>query len=179
MSPPDDLDSLSAAALKALVVPLLEEMAGLKQFILEQRQEIARLKGKPDIKPSTPSGMNKATEKKSSGTERREKRRRGAKRPSLPVENRVVVAETIPPGSQRKGYENFTVQDLKIEVSVVCYRRERWLTPDGRTVVAPLPPGIGDHFGPELKRFILAQYYQGQTTVPRLVELLEMLGEIH
>ena len=59
---------------------------------------------------------------------------------------------------------------------MVCYRRERWLLPDGRTVVAPLPPGIGDHFGPELRRFILAQYHQGQTTVPRLVELLGTLG---
>ena len=59
---------------------------------------------------------------------------------------------------------------------MVCYRRERWLLPDGRTVVAPLPVGIGDHFGPELKRFILAQYHQGQTTVPRLVELMGMLG---
>jgi Transposase IS66 family len=135
MSPPDDLDGLSAAALRALVIPLLEEMAALKQIVLEQRQEIVRLKGlkgKPDIKPSTPSGMDKATEKKSSGADRSAKRRRGAKRPSVPVERQVVVA--------------------------------------------PLPPGIGDHFGPELKRFILAQYYQGQTTVPRLVELLGILG---
>jgi hypothetical protein len=179
MSPPDDLDGLSPCALKALVIPLLEEMAALKQIIVEQRQEIARLKGlkgKPDIKPSTPSGMDKATQKKPPEADRPAKRRRGAKRPSVPVEKRVVVAETIPPGSRLEGYETFTVQDLKIEAIVVCYRRERWLTPDGRTVVAPLPPGINGHFGPELERFILAQYYQGQTTVPRLVELLEMLG---
>lgn len=161
------------------MVPLLEEMAALKQIILEQRQEIARLKGlkgKPDIKPSTPSGMDKATQKQPPGAGRSAKRRRGSKRSMVAIEARVVVAETIPPGSRFKGYESFTVQDIKIEASVVCYRRERWLTPDGRTVVAPLPPGIGDHFGPELKRFILAQYYQGQTTVPRLVALLEMLG---
>ena len=179
MSPPDDLDGLSAAALKALVISLLEEMAGLKQIILEQRQEIARLKGlkgKPDIKPPTPSGMDKATQKQPPGADRPGKRRRGAKRSSVPIENRSVVALTVPPGSRFKGYEPFTVQDIKIAASVVCYRRERWLTPDGRTVVAPLPPGIDDHFGPELKRFILAQYYQGQTTVPRLVELLGMLG---
>jgi hypothetical protein len=48
--------------------------------------------------------------------------------------------------------------------------------PDGRTVVALLPSGVNDHFGPEIKRFILAQYHQGQTTVPRLVELLRTMG---
>jgi hypothetical protein len=179
MSPPDDLDGLSPAALKGLVIRLLEELASLKQIILEQRQEIARLKGlkgKPDIKPSTPSGMDKASQKKPPGADRPAKRGRGSKRSRVTIEARVVVPQTIPAGSRFKGYESFTVQDLKIEASVVCYRRERWLTPDGRTVIAPLPPGIGDHFGPELKRFILAQYYQGQTTVPRLVELLEMLG---
>jgi hypothetical protein len=50
------------------------------------------------------------------------------------------------------------------------------VTPDGRTVVAPLPPGIDGHFGPELRRFVLAQYHQGQVTVPRLVALLGAIG---
>jgi hypothetical protein len=50
------------------------------------------------------------------------------------------------------------------------------MTPDRRTVVAPLPPGIDGHFGPELRRFVLAQYHQGQVTVPRLVALLEAIG---
>jgi hypothetical protein len=34
----------------------------------------------------------------------------------------------------------------------VRYRRERWLTPTGETLVAPLPAGIRGHFGPELRR---------------------------
>ena len=38
---------------------------------------------------------------------------------------------------------------------VVRYRRERWLTPQGETIVAPLPSGIRGHFGPELRRFVL------------------------
>jgi hypothetical protein len=66
--------------------------------------------------------------------------------------------------------------ELRIEPRVVRLRRERWLTPDGRTMLAPLPEGISDHFGPEIKRLILAQYHQGQTTVPRLVEMLQMVG---
>jgi len=68
------------------------------------------------------------------------------------------------------------VQDLEIRPSVIRYRRERWLTPDGHTVVAPLPAGTTGHFGPELRRFVLAQYHQGQVTVPRLVEQLRGFG---
>lgn len=173
-----DIDRLSDQELKALVIALLGKVAALEEKVAAQAEEIARLKGlkgRPPIKPSTPSGMDKAAEKRAE-REWRKKRRRGAKTPTAPVETRVIAAPDVPPGSRFKGYESFTVQDLKIEARVVCYRRERWLTPEGRTIVAPLPGGAGDHFGPEIKRFILAQYHQGQTTVPRLVELLRMLG---
>jgi len=105
-----------------------------------------------------------------------EKRPRGPKKASAQVEERGVAAADIPPGSRFKGYEGFTIQDLKIEPRVVCSRRERGLTPDGRTVLALLPAGIDDHFGPEIKRFTLAPYRQGQTTVPRMVQLLRMFG---
>ena len=42
--------------------------------------------------------------------------------------------------------------------------------------MAPLPAGIAGHFGPELRRFVLAQYHRGQVTVPRLVGLLRDIG---
>ena len=102
VKPPLNVDAFSPFVLKPLTLGLLEENALL-------REEIARLKGlkgKPDIKPpATPSGMEKATEKR---PRREEKRRRGPKRPSAPVEERVVVAADIPPGSRFKGYEDFT-----------------------------------------------------------------------
>jgi hypothetical protein len=44
------------------------------------------------------------------------------------------------------------------------------------TVLAPLPKGVTSHFGPELKRFVLSQYHQGQVTVPRLAALLARVG---
>jgi hypothetical protein len=177
-SPLPDIDHLSDKELRALVVALLGKVASLEEKVAAQAEEIAQLKGlkgKPRIKPPTPSGMDKETSRRAE-REWREKQRRGAKKPSVPVEERVITAPGIPAGSRFKGYETFTVQDLKIEPQVVCYCRERWLTPDGRTITAPLPEGIEDHFGAELKRFIIAQYHQGQTTVPRLAELLRMLG---
>src|SRR5216684_2832561 len=172
MSPPADLDGLSAAALKALVVQLLDEVRALKQVVADQRAEIARLKGlkgPPSINPSLkPSGMEQASERKSPTGGSKQMRR-------VAIEDQVLTAE-VPAGSRFKGYQSFLIQDLVLRPVAIRYRRERWVTPDGRTVVAPLPSGIDGHFGPELRRFVLAQYHQGQVTVPRLVELLEAIG---
>src|SRR3974390_423753 len=43
-------------------------------------------------------------------------------------------------------------------------------------MTAPLPAGIDGHFGFELRRFVLAQYHEAQTTMPRLVKLLRSFG---
>ena len=103
--------------------------------------------------PSKPGSPNK-------------RRASGKVTPRVTVEDRVVKA-TILDGSIFKGHEPFLVQDLTISVSATCYQRERWIMPDGRTILAPLPEGIEGHFGPELRRFVLMQYHQGQSTLPR------------
>ena len=57
------------------------------------------------------------------------------------------------------------MQDLVLSVRAIRYLRERWVTPDGRSIVAPLPEGTKGHFGPELRRFVLMQYHQGRCSV--------------
>ncbi|WP_205769503.1 hypothetical protein [Microvirga sp. KLBC 81] len=54
---------------------------------------------------------------------------------------------------------------------VVRYKRERWVTPQGQTIIAPLPPGLTGGFGPGARRFCLALHTQGQVTAERLTEL--------
>src|SRR5207248_2076286 len=102
--------------------------------------------------------------------------KRGPTRTKLTINEERIVEVAPPAGSRFKGYTSFAVQDLVIRTHVVAFRCQRWLTPDGTILTAPLPDGIQGHFGPELRRFILAQYYQGQVTVPRLVEMVQALG---
>jgi hypothetical protein len=174
MSPPSNLSSLSRAELETYLVEMLGELAELKRIVAAQRDEIARLKGlkgRPSIKPS---GMEKATEPKPGG-KKLKRRGRGKVTPRVTPETEVLRV-TVPKGSQFKGYEPYQVQDLVLTARVVRYRRERWLTPQGETIVAPLPGGIRGHFGPELRRFVLMQHHQGQVTVERLVTLLQAIG---
>ena len=174
---PRTVDGLGLEELKSLLVQAFEEIARLKSENADLRDEIARLKGlkgRPTIKPS---GMEKATEPAAKGP--RKIGRRGAKRTKVTIdETRDIKAENVPEGARFKGYEEFLVQDMIVRPLTLLYRRERWLLPDGTTMLASLPAGITTHFGPDLKRFVLAQYHQGQTTTPRLLALLQDLGII-
>jgi Transposase IS66 family len=175
--PPANLSDLSRPELEALLVELFGKVAGLEKIVGEQRDEIARLKGlkgRPIVKPSKPSGMDNATEPPKPA-KKGKRRFRGKVAPRVKVEDQVVKV-AVPEGSRFKGHEPFLVQDLVISANATCYQRERWVTPDGRTILAPLPEGIEGHFGPELRRFVLMQYHQGQSTLPRLAALLRSLG---
>jgi hypothetical protein len=170
---PPDIDALGVEDLKSLLVRVLEDNAVLRVEVAALREENRRLKGLKGPPSLKPSRMDKATEprpKGGSGT-----RRRGAKNARLVIDEDRVLRAEVPAGSRFKGYEDFTVQDLVVKPHVIRYRRERWLTPHGETLVAPLPRGIVGHFGPEMRRFVLAQYHQGQITVERLTRLLRDL----
>jgi Transposase IS66 family len=177
MSPPRDVDRLSHAELRSLVVEQWEQLVELQRMVAALRDEIARLKGGPGRPNLKPSGMERGTEPKPPGGRGDRKPPRGSTRSKLSIdEERTVKVATPPRGSRFKGYTSFVVQDLVIGTHVVNFRCERWQTPDGAMMTAPLPAGIDGHFGPELRRFVLAQYHQGQITVPRLVTLLRSLG---
>lgn len=100
------------------------------------------------------------------------KRRRGPKRDRGAVTAERVCEVSAPPGSRFKGYRDILVRDLRLLAEVARHRRERWVTPSGETVLAPLPAGIVGGFGPELRRFVLALHAQGQVTAERLTALL-------
>jgi hypothetical protein len=169
------LSGLSRGELETLAERLLAENAALKQAVAELRAEVATLKGVKGRPKVRPSGMEQGT-----GPAPAERGRghgaKGGKVGRLAIHEERVIAADVPAGSRFKGYEDFLVQDLVLRPHVVRLRRERWLTPDGRTVIAAMPADIAGHFGPELRRFVLFQYHQGQVTVPRLVAQLQAIG---
>jgi hypothetical protein len=169
------LSELSRGDLEALTERLLAENAALKQAVAELRAEIAKLKGVTGRPAIRPSGMEQKTEPKSMD----KAGRRGAKQRKterLVIDEERVIRADVPAGSRFKGYEDFVVQDLVLRPHVVRIRRERWLTPDGQTILAPMPAEVAGHFGPELRRFVLLQYHQGQVTMARLVTQLRAIG---
>ena len=159
-----------------VVVELLEIIQLQKEHIQAQKDEIARLKGlksKPKIKRSKLEDESGNKGKEKDKGKRRDSARR-SKRGVIEIhETNKIKAENVPPRSQFKGYEDFTVQGLVIKPHNVLYRRERWITPEGDTIVAPLPEDVqalGGHFDYTLVTFILYQYYHAHVTQPLILE---------
>ena len=177
--PLPNLDALSLDELKKLVVQLLVEVTALREENQQLRAENARLKDLPKKPKLAPGGMDKATEPdKRARTKqaRRQRCKRQSGRRTPPVtEERTLVVEA-PAGSRRRGFEPFTVQDLILTPQVIRFRRERWVTPEGQEITAPLPPEVSGHFGPGIVRYVLMQHVQGQVTVERLLAQLKGLG---
>ena len=169
MSLPDaaSVEALSLGELRDLVGTLVAEVrrlqgenATLRAENQALRDEVARLKGLPPRPPSRPSGMERATQAERAGKVpgERSKQRRGPKRDREAITAEIVLKAAAPAGSRFKGYEDFLVRELRLSAEVVRYRRERWLTPEGETVVAALPAGIVGGFGPALRRFVLVAH---------------------
>ncbi len=156
------------------VVLRLEHCHRQQEQIQALRDEVARLKGqkpKPVIRPSALEGERTGTKK----VRRPKPRGRGNKTAELEIHESVKVqpAETIPPNSRFKGYQDFVVQDLRIGVHNTRYRLERWVSPEGVSLIGQLPAEIGGvHFGPQLRAFILYQYHRAHVTQPLLLEQL-------
>jgi hypothetical protein len=190
----DSLETLSPTELIGLVRRLLGEverfrgesekltaaLAAAKREIGELKDEIRRLKGLPPRPPMKPSGMETATDRPAEETpspaERPSPRRRGPGVTKLSIDRTVTLPASAPAGSRHKGYEEIIVQDVAFKPEVTLYKRERWATPDGRTVTADLPPGVVGGCGPNLHRLVLTLHFQGQMTCERIVAVLAAAG---
>src|SRR5215210_6543100 len=163
----------------ASIEALLTENQALRVENQLLRDEIARLKGlppRPPAKPRRSSGMETATDPLRSKRSKGRRKTRGPKRDSDRMTRDVIVTAAVPEGSRFKGYETLLVRDLALAAEVLRYRRERWVTPAGEPIVAPVPTGIVGGYGANLRRFCLVLHAQGQVTTERLTAILNGIG---
>ena len=118
-----------------LVEDQLAEIADLRAEVQRLRDEVARLKGgsgRPQIKPGVPRAV--ATDD-SSERERHVSRphHKTSKVAALTIDRVVDLA--VPPAQRPadavfKGYQEVVVQDVRVQVETICYRKAKWDLPD-------------------------------------------------
>jgi hypothetical protein len=169
-------------ALLAIICAQQDRIRQLEETVQQLRDEIAILKGqkpRPKIAPSVleqplpPPPPTDGEKKKRPGSDKK------PKNALLTITQERRIAFPDPPaGSVSKGFEEYIVQDLVIRPEVTRYLRERIVTPDGQSLLAPLPADVlpGQHFGTTLISHILYQYHHNHVTQPLLQDELDQLG---
>jgi hypothetical protein len=165
--------------LLAVIRAQQDRIGELEDAVQRLRDEIAILKGlkpRPQIAPSRleqPPRPPRVDGDKRPGSEKR------------PKNAQLVITQELrlgfvdpPPGSVSRGYEEYVVQELVMHAEATRYLRERIVTPDGESLLAPLPVDVlpGKHFGPNLIAYILHQYHHNHVTQPLLLEELAQKG---
>jgi hypothetical protein len=88
-----------------------------------------------------------------------------------------VGQEQLPADAQFKGYVDVVVQDVEIRSDNVQFRKEKYSSPSQkRTYLAPLPAGYHGQFGPKVRAWVVAMYYAGQMSEPKILEVLQTAG---
>lgn len=181
-----DPSSIEEEGVRQVVIKPMNVVDKQNGIIAEQaaemqrlRDEINRLKGeqgKPKIRG------NKAVVDLSSEKERRQSkpRNKASRQDRIQIDRVEVLTvdrENLPADAQFKGYEDVVVQDVEIRTDNVQFRKEKYYSPSQkRTYLAELPAGYHGQFGPKVRAWVLAMYYTGQMSEPKLLEVLQTAG---
>jgi Transposase IS66 family len=181
-----DPNAIEDESLRQVVILLMNQVEMLSAKVAEQAEEIQRLRdennrlkgeqGKPKIKANQPRADL------SSEKERRQSKPRNmrSKQAKIPIDREVVLRvdrEHLPADAVFKGYEDVVVQDLEIRTDNVQFRKEKYYSKSQkRTYLAALPAGYHGQFGPKVRAWVLAMYYGGQMSEPKILEFLQTAG---
>jgi hypothetical protein len=156
-----------------------ERIQQLEERVQQLEDQIACLKGLKPRPRIAPSSLEPPPRPPRDPKAKRPDSAQRSRAAQLTITEEIVIPLAHrPEGAVFKGYEDFVVQDLILQPRVILYRRERWLTPDGHSLVAPLPTEVvpGCHYGPDLICFLLHQYHHQHVTQPLLLEQSHQLG---
>jgi len=173
--PDSDRQNPSISILLELLEQHVATIALQKEQIQQLKDEIARLKKQKPRPKISPSNLSPKGNKKNSG--KRSGSAKKKKTANLEIhETEHIKPESIPLGSQFKGYKPYTVQGLKISVHNTRYLLEQWRTPEGKIISGKPPSEIVGHFDNTLRTFILHQYHHCHVTQPLIFEQLREWG---
>jgi hypothetical protein len=183
---PDTFDFDDKAKVKDLFCKLLNvienlvrENQDLKKENQQLKDEIQRLKGekgKPCFQPNhpiqrdTPPGFRKETKKW----------KKQRKKPYVKIdriETLSVPSEYLPEDAAFKGYRSVIVQNIKFETDNVEYLLARYYSPSEKKVYeARLPQGVDGEFGPDLKAYVISQYFSCRVPEKKIKRTLTEAG---
>jgi hypothetical protein len=181
-----DPNTIADESVRQVVFYLMNLVEKLSAKVQEQAEEIERLgeennrlkgeQGKPKIKANT-SARELSSEKERRESKPHHKENKQTKIRIDRVEVVKVDQERLPPDAQFKGYEEVIVQDIEFRTENIEFRKEKYYSPSHQqTYLAELPAGYQGQFGPGVRAWVLALYYAGGMSEPKILELLETVG---
>lgn len=158
-----------------LAVDKTIEVSRLEDKVCALEDEIRRLKGekpKPKIKPVNSSDLNPPPQKNHS---------KKAKKKDLEVDEQVEVdvdKDDLPKDAKFIGKRSIIIQEMRIERRNIEFLINRyWSAELGEVVEGKVPQEFkGSEFGPQLRSFILYQYYKNRVPQKKIIGMLADWG---
>lgn len=156
-----------------------EQITAMQKTIDELKDEISRLNNTPKRPKFRAGGMeprNRSKKDKPNNSSNTSNLTQAQDNPKKEKEEKLIPPDNIPKRSRFKGYQEFTVQEIELHVKETTYKLEVWEAPDGTIHRGKLPEELkGQHFGPELRAFIINLYAQCMTQ-PCILDFLHGIG---
>lgn len=151
---PENIFGYNHSSKKKSILYIQQENQQLKDEIQRLKGE----KGKPNIKPNIPRPTTPPSFRKK--TKKWKKKQKKAQINIDRVEKISVDRNLLPEDAEFKGYRSVTVQNIKFETDNVEYQIERYYSPsEKKTYEAPLPSEVDGELGPDLKAYVIHQYF--------------------
>lgn len=156
-----------------------KELESENQRLRDENNRLKGEQGKPDVKANKPKGF-KDNHSSESYRKTPSKHTKSDKNAYIKIDRKEILEypqSSLPSDAEFKGYEEVIIQDILLETDNVLFRKEKYYSPqEGKTYLAPLPPGYDGEFGPGIKALVISLYYGGNMTQGKLLEFLENIG---
>ena len=151
------------------------KVAELEEILKQKEDEIRRLKGekpKPEIKPTSTKELNPPPKKK---------HKKKSKKADLEVDEQVeldVDKEDLPSDAKFIGKRKIIVQEMRIERRNIEFVISRyWSEELSKVIEGKVPDEFkGSEFGPQLRSFIIYQYYKNRVPHQKIINMLRDWG---